>query len=99
MRRFRAIYLSSEPKVTERSIEVRYPPELHGRFPGEQDGDKRFVRSQQGGDWEASIYPSFAQIDGIVPIGGGYTISGLLAIGSQTPLVALGGMGGQAHQV
>ena len=94
-------YLSSEPKIAERSIEVRYPPELHGRFPGEQDGDKRFVRSQQGGDWEASIYPSFAHIDGIVLIGGGYTtkISGLLAIGSQTPLVALGGLGGQAHQV
>jgi len=94
-------YLSSEAKIAERSIEVRYPPALHGRFPGELDGDKRFVRSQQGGDWEASIYPSFAEIEGIVLIGGGYTtkISGLLAIGSQTPVVALGGMGGQAHQV
>jgi len=94
-------YLGSEAKIPERSIEVRYPPKLHGRFPGEEDGDKRFVRSQQGDDWEASIYPSFAEIDGIVLIGGGYTtkISGLLAIGSQTPVVTLGGMGGEAHQV
>lgn len=94
-------YLGCKVEIDERSIEVRYPPALHGRFPGERDGDKRFVRSQQGGDWEASIYPSFAEVDGVVLIGGGYTtkISGLLAIGSQTPLVALGGLGGQAQQV
>ena len=94
-------YLSCEAKIPERSIEVRYPATLHGRFPNEVDGDRRFVRSQQGGDWEASIYPSFAEFDGIVLVGGNYTtkISGLLAMGSRTPVVSLAGMGGGAHQV
>jgi hypothetical protein len=41
-----------------RSVEVRYPPELDGRFPGEEPNDIRFVRTQQTGDWEASVYPS-----------------------------------------
>jgi len=94
-------YLGLETKIPERSVEVRYPPALHGRFPGEVEGDKRFVRRQQSGDWEASIYPSFAEVDGIVLVGGNYTakICGLLAMGSRTPVVALAGLGGGALQV
>jgi hypothetical protein len=94
-------YLRSNSKKEARSIEVRYPPELDGRFPGEQPDDPLFVRTQQGGDWEASIYPSFANLDGLVLIGGGYTtkVAGLLALGSRTPLITLGGLGGAAHEV
>jgi hypothetical protein len=94
-------YLGTKAKKEPRSIEVRYPPELDGRFPGEKPDDPLFVRTQQGGDWEASIYPSFAQLDGLVLIGGGYTtkIAGLLALGSRTPMITLGGLGGAAYEV
>jgi hypothetical protein len=94
-------FLRAKVKKEPRSIEVRYPPDLDGRFPGEKPDDPLFVRSQQGGDWEASIYPSFASLDGLVLIGGGYTtkIAGLLALGSKTPLLTLGGMGGAAHGI
>jgi hypothetical protein len=94
-------FLRTKVKKEPRSIEVRYPPELDGRFPGEKLDDPLFVRIQQGGDWEASIYPSFANLDGLVLIGGGYTtkIAGLLALGSKTPLITLGGMGGAAQKI
>jgi len=60
-----------------------------------------FVRRQQTGDWEASIYPSFAELDGIVLVGGAYTtrIAGLLAMGSKTPIITLAGFGGGAREV
>lgn len=94
-------YMRSPAKKEARSVEVRYPPALDGRFPGEQEDDPLFVRMQQGGDWEASIYPSFANVDGVILIGGGYTtkIVGLLALGSKIPLITLGGLGGAAHDV
>jgi hypothetical protein len=94
-------YLASKAKKEPRSIEVRYPPELDGRFADEKADDPLFVRSQQGGDWEASIYPSFANLDGLILIGGAYTtkIAGLLALGSRTPLITLGGLGGAAQEV
>ena len=91
----------STAKRVPGSIEVRYPPHLHSRFSGEKPNDPFFVRRQQGGDWEASIYPSFAEIDGLVLIGGAYTtkIAGLLAMGSKTPVITLAGFGGGAQQV
>jgi hypothetical protein len=94
-------FLRAKVKKEPRSIEVRYPPDLDARFPGEKPDDPLFVRSQQGGDWEASFYPSFASLDGLVLIGGGYTtkIAGLLSLGSKTPLLTLGGMGGAAHEI
>lgn len=93
-------YLHSAKKLPG-SIEVRYPPNLHSLFPDEKPGDPIFVRRQQSGDWEASIYPSFAEIDGLVLVGGAYTtkIAGLLAMGSKTPLITLAGFGGGAKQV
>ena len=93
-------YQSNAKKVPG-SIEVRYPPNLHSRFPGEKPDDPIFVRRQQSGDWEASIYPSFAEIDGLVLIGGAVTtkIAGLLAMGSKTPMIVLAGLGGGAQQV
>ena len=74
-------YMGSAKKVAG-SVEVRYPPNLHSLFPDEKPGDSFFVHRQQSGDWEASIYPSFAEIDGLVLIGGAYTtkIAGLLAM-------------------
>lgn len=89
------------PNTPPGSIEVRYPPDLDGRFEGEKPGDPRFIRTQQTGDWEASMYPAFALFDGVVLIGGSQTarIMGLLALGSKTPLIALGGFGGGAEQV
>jgi hypothetical protein len=64
-------FLRTKIKKEARSIEVRYPPELDARFPGEKPDDPLFVRTQQGGDWEVSIYPSFANLDGLILIGGG----------------------------
>jgi hypothetical protein len=91
------------PKVKREPgcIEVRYPPNLDGRFLGEKDDDPLFIRTQQSGDWEASIYPSFAELDGLILIGGAYTtkIAGLLALGSRTPIVTLAGFGGAAYEV
>lgn len=83
------------------AIEVRYPPELDGLFDGEELGDSRFLRTQQTGDWEASIYPGFASFDGLLLVGGSRTtrVTGLLALGATKPLVALGGLGGSAEQV
>jgi hypothetical protein len=94
-------YRSSNKKLPAGSIEIRYPPNLHSLFPGEKPDDPAFLRRQQTGDWEASIYPSFAEIDGIVLLGGAYTtkIAGLLAMGSKTPIVTLAGLGGSAYQV
>lgn len=83
------------------SIQVRYPPNLHSLFPGEKPDDPVFMRRQQTGDWEASIYPAFAEIDGLILVGGAYTVKifGLLAIGSKTPVITLAGIGGGAQQV
>jgi hypothetical protein len=94
-------YLDANVKVAPKSIEVRYPPELDGLFEGEKPDDPRFSRARQQGDWEASIYPSFAEVHGLVIMGGAYTtkILGLLALGSRTPLVTLAGMGGAAEEV
>jgi hypothetical protein len=94
-------YLRSNTKKESRSIEVRYPPNLDGRFPGEKEDDPVFVRTQLGDDWEASFYPSFADIDALILIGGGQTtrIAGLLALGSKTPVLALAGLGGAAYEI
>jgi len=94
-------YRSLEKKLPPASIVIRYPPNLHSLFPDETTDDAAFVRRQQSGDWEASIYPSFAEIDGIVLVGGAYTtkIAGLLAMGSKTPIITLAGFGGGARQV
>jgi hypothetical protein len=94
-------YIQSRAKKEPKSIEVRYPPELEGRFDGEQEGDPLFVRSQQIGGWEASVFPSFASLDGLILVGGGYTtkISGLIALGSKTPVLTLSGFGGMAQEV
>ena len=83
------------------SIEVRYPPDLEGRFEDEVPGDPRFLRSRQTGDWEASMYPAFASFDGLLLIGGSRTtrIMGLFALGAKTSLATLGGMGGAAGDV
>ena len=93
-------YVASAKKLPG-SIEVRYPPNLHSLFPDEMPDDPVFVRRQQSGDWEASVYPSFAEIDGLVLVGGADTtkISGLLAMGSKTPIITLAGFGGGARQV
>ncbi len=94
-------YRSSNKKLAPASIEVRYPPNLHSLFPGEKPDDPVFVRRQQTRDWEASVYPSFAEIDGIVLLGGAYTtkIAGLLAMGSRIPIITLAGLGGSAQLV
>ena len=94
-------YLTSGVKLEDRSIEVRYPPEFHALFTGEKDGDPIFVRTQLAGDWEALLYPSFAELDGLIVIGGGPTAkrAGFLAMGSQTPFLLFAGLGGAAKEV
>jgi len=94
-------YLRSKARKEDGSIEVRYPAELDGRFEGEKPDDPLFVRVQPPGGWEASIYPSFAELDALILIGGTYTakIAGFLAVGSKTPVLALGGHGGAAEVI
>ncbi len=88
-------YRDTKDRLPPASIEVRYPPDLHSLFPNEKPDDVVFVRRQQGRDWEASIYPSFAEVKGLVLVGGAYTtkIAGLLAMGSKTPVITLAGLG------
>jgi hypothetical protein len=94
-------YLASRVKKEKGAVEVRYPPEREGKFPSEKAGDPIFIRKPLGQEWEASFFPSLAQVDGLILIGGGYTtkVSGLIAIGARTPLLSLGGFGGAAKQV
>ena len=74
-------YLASKTKKEPGAIEVRYPPNLAGLFPGETPGDELFDRKPLGREWEVSFYPSLADVDGLLLIGGGYTtkIAGLIA--------------------
>jgi hypothetical protein len=92
-------YLGVRGKRSSKSIQVRYPPQLHRLFPGERPDDDRFDRQPQGAEWD--FYTRLAAVDGIIVIGGGYTtkIAGLIAIGSKTPIIALAGFGGAAENV
>jgi hypothetical protein len=94
-------YRESKAKKQKAAIEVRYSPDLEGRFPGETPGDPLFYRKPLGDEWEASFFPSLAEVDGLILVGGGYTtkVSGLIAIGARTPLLCLAGLGGAAKQV
>jgi hypothetical protein len=94
-------YLGVRGRRPPKSIQVRYPPQLHRLFPGEKPDDDRFDRQPQGAEWEVSFYTRLAAADGIIVIGGGYTtkVAGLIAIGSKTPIIALAGFGGAAENV
>ncbi len=94
-------YLASKTKKEPGAIEVRYPPNLGELFPGEKPGDELFDRKPLGREWEVSFYPSLADVDGLLLIGGGYTtkIAGLIAIGARTPLLPLAGFGGAAEDI
>ncbi|SRR5260221_490364 len=94
-------YRAGKSKIEPKAIEVRYPPTLDGLFPSEKPGDPLFDRKPLGAEWEASFFPALAEVDGLVLIGGGYTtkVTGLIAMGARTPLVALAGLGGAAQEV
>jgi hypothetical protein len=94
-------YLASKTKKEPGAIEVRYPPNLAGLFPGEKPGNELFDRKPLGREWEVSFYPSLADVDGLLLIGGGYTtkVAGLIAIGARTPLLLLAGFGGAAEDI
>lgn len=94
-------YRASQTKKEPGAIEVRYPPNLDGRFPDEKPGDPLFDRKPLGREWEVSFYPALANVDGLLLIGGGYTtkIAGLIAIGARTPLLTLAGFGGAAEEI
>ena len=94
-------YLASKTKKEPGAIEVCYPRQFEGLFPGEKPGDKLFDRQPMPGDWEDQFYPYLANVDGLILIGGGKTtkIAGLFAIGARTPLLTLAGFGGTAAQI
>jgi len=71
-------------------------------FVEEQEHPKLFeYRMERGADWETAFYRSIARADGLIVIGGGNAtkISGLVAIGSRMPILALEEFGGAAKKV
>jgi hypothetical protein len=89
-------------KGTPESIIVkRAAVELTDRFP-EEETDPRYlldVRAEE--PWEIRFYFSLFEIDGIVVVGNGnFTyFGGLYAVGSDTPVLVLGGFGGVATRI
>jgi hypothetical protein len=95
-------FIAANPKE-DRSILMWYsqsnePPE----FPEEQSYPRLFERrAEKGADWEVAFYRAITKADGIILIGGGNAtkISGLVAIGTMMPIIALSEFGGGARKV
>lgn len=95
-------YVAANPKQ-DRSILMWYskdnePPQ----FSEETTYPKLFERrAEKGADWEVAFYRAITKADGIILIGGGNAtkISGLVAIGSRMPIIALSEFGGGAAKV
>ena len=71
-------------------------------FAEEAHNAKLFERrSDKGADWETAFYRSISSADGIILMGGGNAakISGLVAIGSRIPILALPEFGGGTAKV
>jgi hypothetical protein len=71
-------------------------------FPEEASHPKLFERrAERGADWEVAFYRSITTAHGLVLMGGGNAakISGLVAIGTRMPIVALSEFGGGTAKV
>lgn len=97
-------YVAARPKA-DKSIVMSYSsgqkPPLFAE-QGQKANQKLFDdRIDNSADWETAFYKSVASADGLLLMGGGNSakISGLIAIGSRMPLLALNDFGGGAAKV
>lgn len=85
------------------SIQVRYP--LRGEkpeFPEQQTHSEVFDwRPDHSQDWEMSFYQSLNEVDGVLLMGGGAStlISGVVAMGHGTAILAMASFDGAAGKV
>jgi hypothetical protein len=88
-------------KAVKDTINLRYPPGGHGRFPEMDTHDVFKEDLDTSDDWEVSFYLSLAQADGVLLVGGGQStlITGVIAISLRKPVVALETFGGHARKV
>jgi hypothetical protein len=88
-------------KAVKDSINLRYPPGGHGRFPEMDTHDVFKEDLDTSDDWEVSFYLSLTQVDGVLLVGGGQStlIAGVIAISLRKPVVALETFGGNARKV
>lgn len=95
-------YVAANPKQ-DHSILMWYskdnePPP----FQEESSHPKLFERrAEKGADWEVAFYRSITKADGLLLMGGGNAtkISGLVAIGTRMPILALSEFGGGSAKV
>jgi hypothetical protein len=94
-------YTRSRAGKSSACVEIRYPPKATEIFEEEKTCAPLFRRIPQGPDWEISFYPTLVRADAVIVLGGGYTtkVAGLIALGANRPILALGGFGGAAYQV
>lgn len=95
-------YVAAKP-TQDRSILMWYSQDqVPAPFAEETAHAKLFERrSDKGADWETAFYRSIATADGLILMGGGNAakISGLVAIGSRIPIIAMPEFGGGAAKV
>ncbi len=95
-------YVAAKPK-TDRCIVMWYSKgETPKDFPEWATHKKLFERRiEDGADWETAFYRSITSADGILLMGGGNAtkVTGLIAIGSRMPILALSDFGGGAAKV
>jgi hypothetical protein len=89
-------------KGTPKSIIVkRAAVEPTDQFPEEETDPRYLLDVRKEEPWEIRFYFSLFEIDGIIVVGNGnFTyFGGLQAVGSDTPVLALGGFGGVANKI
>jgi hypothetical protein len=95
-------YVKANPRQ-DHSILMWYSQEqMPPPFSEEATHPKLFKRrADQGTEWEVAFYRSIASADAVLLMGGGRAtkISGLVAIGSRIPILALRQFGGGASEV
>jgi hypothetical protein len=95
-------FVSAKPD-TKKSILVRFPAgSAAANFPEYETAPDLFeFQADPHPDWEASFYRSLREAEGVVLIGGGQAalITGHLALGYRTPVMALSKFGGSARRV
>jgi hypothetical protein len=95
-------FVSAKPDA-EKALQVRFPAgSAAANFLEYETAPELFgFQADPHPDWEASFYRSLREAEGVVLVGGGQAalITGHLALGYRTPLMALAKFGGSAYRV